>query len=90
MANNKPRQKITAGGVSCALWDNELTTRDGRQVTVLKASIERRYKDAAGAWKSSNSFSRNEVAQAIYCLMKAYAAMMEKSPDEEESPTEQV
>ena len=88
MANSKPKEKISAGAVSCALWENELTTRDGRQITVLKASIERRYKDAAGAWKSSNSFSRNEVAQAIYCLMKAYSVMMEKSPDEEASTPE--
>jgi hypothetical protein len=88
MANNKPKQKINAGLVSCALWDNELTTRDGRTVTVLKATIERRYRDAAGGWKSSNSFGRNEVAQAIYCLSKAYAAMMEKAPEEEEVTSE--
>jgi len=84
MANNKPKEKLSAGAVSCALWENELTTRDGRQIVVLKASIERRYRDASGAWKSSNSFGRNEVAQAIYCLSKAYAAMMEKSTEDEE------
>jgi hypothetical protein len=85
MANNKPKEKIIAGAVSCALWENELTTRDGRQIPVLKASLERRYRDASGTWKSSNSFGRNEIPQAIYCLMKAYAAMMEKSSDEEEA-----
>ena len=88
MANNKPKEKISAGAVSCALWENELTTRDGRQVVVLKASLERRYRDASGTWKSSNSFGRNEVAQAIFCLTKAYAAMMEKSADEEEVTAE--
>ena len=85
MANNKPKEKISAGTVSCALWENDLTTRDGKTITVLKASIEKRYRDAAGVWKSSNSFGRNEIPQAIYCLMKAYAAMMEKSSDEEEA-----
>ncbi len=84
MANNKPKEKISAGLVSCALWENDVTTRDGRTVTVLKATIERRYKDAAGGWKSSNSFGRNEVAQAIYCLTKAYAAMVEKTSEDEE------
>jgi len=74
--------------VSCALWENDLTTRDGKTITVLKASLEKRYRDAAGSWKSSNSFSRNEVAQAIYCLMKAYDAMMAKSSDEEEVTAE--
>ena len=88
MANNKPKEKIIAGAVSCALWENELTMRDGRQVVALKASIEKRYRDAAGVWKSSNSFGRNEIPQAIYCLMKAYAAMMEKSTEEEEVAAE--
>jgi len=84
MANYRPKEKISAGAVSCALWENEVTTRDGRTVPVLRATIERRYRDATGAWKSSNSLGRNEVAQAIYCLIRAYAAMMEKSSDEEE------
>jgi len=87
MANNKPKEKISAGTVSRALWENDLTTRDGKTITVLKASIEKRYRDATGAWKSSNSFSRNEVAQAIYCLMKAYDAMMAKSTEDEEVVT---
>lgn len=88
MTNNKPKDKISAGLVTCALWENEMTMRDGRTIQVLKATIERRYRDGAGAWKSSNSFGRNEVAQAIYCLTRAYAAMTEKSPEDEEVTTE--
>jgi len=34
--------------------------------------------------KSSNRFGRNEVAQAIYCLTRAYAAIMKKSTEDEE------
>jgi hypothetical protein len=34
----------------------------------LKATLERRFKDASGTWKSSNSFSRNEIPLAIHCL----------------------
>ena len=45
MANNKPKEKISAGTVSCALWENDLTTRDGKTITVLKASIEKRYRE---------------------------------------------
>jgi hypothetical protein len=87
MANNKPKEQISAGTVSCALWENDLTTRDGRTITVLKASIEKRYRDAAGAWKRSNSYGRNEIPQVIYCLMKAYDAMMAKSTEDEEVVT---
>jgi len=84
MANNKPKTKIQAGSVSCALWENEMTTADGRKIPVLKASIDRRFKDNTGTWKSSNSFSRNEIPLAVYCLQKAFKAMIEEQGEEDE------
>jgi len=77
-----PVKKINAGTVSCALWENEVTV-NGRKATMLKATIERRYKDKDGQWKSSGSFSRNEIPQAVYCLLQAYAAMMSEGQEEE-------
>ncbi len=79
---DEPKAKFRAGRVSCAIWANDAMV-NGRQVVLLKASLERRYTDRTGAWKSSNSFSRNEIPQAVYCLIKAYAAMMEHSLAEE-------
>lgn len=79
-----PKQKINAGGVSCAIWENEATV-SGRKVTMLKATVERRYKDGKdGQWKSSNSFGRNDIPQAVYCLLQAYAAMMQEGEEESE------
>ena len=72
-----PAKKFRAGQVSCALWENEVNV-SGKAVTMLKASVERRYKDTSGTWKSSNSFSRNEIPLAIYCLGKAYETMIEE------------
>ena len=43
----------------------------------LKATVERRYKDSNDNWKSSGSYSRNEIPLVIYCLQKAYAAMID-------------
>ena len=63
--------------MSCALWKNEITV-NGDPKTVLKASIERRYKDRDGEWKSSSSFGRNEIPLAIYCLEKAFEAIVEE------------
>ena len=51
---------------------------NGKTVTMLKASVERRYKDKDGNWKSSNSFGRNETPLTIYCLEKAFEAMVEE------------
>jgi len=49
---------------------------------VAKATIERRYKDASGTWKSSSSFGRNEIPLAIYCLRKAFEAIIESEQEE--------
>jgi len=75
MRNQKPVTKINAGTVSCSLWQNEILS-GGQVVTVLRATLERRYKDKDGEWKSSGSFSRNEIPLAIHCLQKAFEAML--------------
>ena len=70
----QPVKKFRAGQVACALWENEIVVQ-GSTKKVLKASVERRYTDKSGTWKSSGSFSRNEIPLAIYCLQKAFAAI---------------
>ena len=70
-----PIKKFSAGTISCALWENEATV-EGRKVSILKTTIERRYKDRDGTWNSTGSFSRNEIPLAIYCLVQAFAAMV--------------
>ena len=72
-----PVKKFRAGSISCALWENEAKVK-GRNVVMLKATIERRYKDKGGSWRSSNSFGRNEIPLAIYCLQKAFEAIVEE------------
>ena len=55
---------------------------------LAKASISRRYKDRYGNWKTSQSFSRNEIPLAIYVLQKAFEAMIEKPTEVRESKEE--
>jgi len=78
-----PLKKFKAGTVSCALWENDATV-NGRAVTMLKASIERRYKASDGTWKSSNSFARNEIPLAIHCLERAFDAIIEEGNGEDQ------
>lgn len=47
-------------------------------MTMLKTSVERRFKNGDGEWKSSGSFSRNEIPLAIWCLQKAFDTMLEE------------
>ena len=72
-----PLKKFRAGQVSCALWENEATV-NGKSVRMLKASVERRYKDKDGKWQSSASFGRNEIPLLVYVMSRAYAAIIEE------------
>ena len=81
MAGQKPVAKFKAGQISTALWENEISVNGGK-TTVLKATIQRRYKDNQGNWKSSGSFSRNEIPLVMYCLQKSFEKMIEAQNDE--------
>jgi len=90
MTGQRPVAKFTAGQVSAAIWENEVTTKAGKKVTMLKASVERRYKDRDGQWKSSGSFGRNEIPLAIYCLQKSMEHIIEGQKDEDSSVEEET
>jgi hypothetical protein len=46
MPGQKPVAKFRAGQILAAIWENEITTKYKKQVTMLKATVQRRYKDA--------------------------------------------
>jgi hypothetical protein len=89
MAGQRPVAKFRAGQVSAAIWENEITA-NGRKVTMLKATVERRFKDKDGQWKSSNGFSRNEIPLAIYCLQKSFEHIIGAQQDEDGSVEEET
>jgi hypothetical protein len=76
-----PVAKFKAGQVASAIWENEVQMARG-PVKILKATIQRRYKDKAGTWQSSTSFGRNEIPLAIHCLQKAFEKIIEKQNEE--------
>ena len=78
-----PVRKFRAGTISCAIWENEARVND-TTVALLRATVERRYKDRDGNWKSSNSFGRNEIPLVQYVLGKAFEVMVENNAREEE------
>lgn len=81
MAINKPYKKISAGNVSAAIWENEAMV-NGRTVSMLKVTLDRRYRNSAGEWKSSSSFARNEIPLAVYCLQKAFEVIIERGSED--------
>ena len=75
-----PVAKFKAGQVASALWENQVQV-NGAAVTILKATVQRRYKGRNGEWQSSGSFSRNEIPLAIHCLQKAFEKIIERQSE---------
>ena len=71
-----PVAKFKAGQISSAVWQNTIQVQ-GKAVTVLKATVQRRYMDKNNTWQSSGSFSRNEIPLAIHCLQQAFEKIIE-------------
>ena len=84
-----PIAKFKAGAVSSALWENEIEV-NGKTVTMLKATVQRRYKDKDDNWQSSGSFSRNEIPLAVYCLQKAFDKIIEKQGEASNGSVEEI
>jgi len=76
MTGQTPIARFRVGQMVSAVWKNNAEVK-GRTVTILKASVQRRYKDKDGNWQSSGSFSRNEIPLAIYCLQRAFDKIVE-------------
>jgi hypothetical protein len=51
-----PVDRVRLGTIQAAIWEN--TDAEGR--TRYSVTVERRYRDADGNWKSTGSFGRDE------------------------------
>jgi hypothetical protein len=71
-----PLAKFKAGQVSSAVWENQIMSQ-GKVLKILKATIQRRYKDKNGQWQSTTSFNRNEISLAVHCLQQALTKIIE-------------
>ena len=68
----KPEAKFRVGGLTAAIWTHRNTARNGHSFTQRKATLERTYQDAQGAWRQTNSYDVNDLPKAILALHKAY------------------
>ena len=79
-----PVAKFRAGQISSAVWRNQIQVK-GKAVTILKATVQRRYKDREGNWQSSGSFARNEIPLAIHCLQQAFEKIIETQHEDSDN-----
>ena len=76
----QPIRKFQAGQVSAAIWENTASVKE-KTVSVLKASVQRRFMDKDGQWKPTVSFGRNEIPLAMYCLEKCFEHIIQHSQE---------
>ena len=57
--------------VSVAVWANEVTFEE-RTFTVYNVTIESRWRDADGSWKTGKGYRSSQVPTVIYCLQRAF------------------
>ena len=79
-----PVAKFRAGQISSAVWQNEIQVK-GKAITVLKATVQRRYMDKNNTWQSSGSFGRNEIPLAIHCLQQAFEAIIKAQHEDSDN-----
>ena len=78
MSGQQPVKKFQAGPVSCALFENQIEV-NGQTRKILKATINRRYKDRTGTWKSTNSYSRGR--NSLCAMPRLPISAIESPPD---------
>lgn len=75
---NMPEQKYSTGAISATIWKNTGQSKTGETVEFNTITLQRRYKDKEGTWKSTNSLRINDLPKASLVLEKAYEHLVLK------------
>ena len=68
----QPEKKIRCGACEVSIFENEITTKDGKKEKVKKVSFQKRYKSSDGEWKTTHSLSASDIPKAKLALDEAY------------------
>ncbi len=77
-----PEKRFNAGAVCATVWKNERQKPTGESFTTFSISLERRYKDQSGSWKSAGSFRLQDLPKAELVLKEAYKYLTLKGEQE--------
>jgi len=80
---NKIEKKFSTGVISATIWKNQGKTKEGEETEFNTISIDRRYKDKDGEWKSTSSIRINDLPKVALVANKAYEYLVLKSEDSE-------
>lgn len=74
---NAIEKKFSTGAIQATIWNN---SKEG-QNRMFTISLNRRYKDKYGNWKTSNNFSPNDLPKAKLLIEKVYEFLVLKSDE---------
>lgn len=83
----QPEKRFRCGACEVSIFENDITKKDGSKMKTKKASFQKRYKNAEGEWKSTNSLDPNDIPKAKLVLDEAYKYMVLGSDIEENMDT---
>lgn len=75
---NVPEKKFSTGVISATVWKNIGVTKTGEQREFRTVSLQRRYTDKNGTWKSTSNLRVNDLPKAALVLNKAYEYLVLK------------
>lgn len=79
MAKQMPIKKFRAGLISVAIWKNNGTSKKtGEPVEFNTVSLDRRYKDKDGEYKSTGTLRVSDLPRAVVVLQKAFEFLVVK------------
>ena len=79
----QPEKRFRCGACEVSIFENDITKKDGGKMKSKKASFQKRYKNANGEWKSTNSLDPNDIPKARLALNEAYKYMLLNKDGEE-------
>ncbi len=68
---NQPDKRFKCGAVEAAVFENEIE-KNGSKIKLKKVSIQKRYTNADGEWKSTNSYDVNDLPKLKLVVEEAY------------------
>ena len=78
-SQNTPVKSFRLGNVSASIFENDVQ-RDGQSRSYSNVKLEKRYRDRSGNWKSTNSFSLDELLR-LQVLMGKTIDCLVNQPD---------
>jgi hypothetical protein len=67
-----PEKRFRAGAVSATVWKNDRQRATGEAFSYHTVSLDRRYKDQTGNWKSASSLRLQDLPKAALVLNEAF------------------